>query len=232
MRVAVAGAIDGDIVKFYEEVDKIPGPLDWILCTGNFGVWPDRNRIDKATRLKGKVGDFAKLYVSGWIAPVPLIFVAGSHEDHRWLKHRESRGDLEILPGITYLVQGNKTTIGKDEEILRVTGLGKVYSYKTFNWTRRTRKFYRHYTRNELNRACASGPTDILITHEAPNGISIGGFESKADGIRNLIYATQPKLVIHAAKKNDSYTCVGTQCLALKPGEIRIINYSDGKISI
>lgn len=212
MRVALSGPIDGAIKEFYDKLPEVP----WALCTGDFGVWPDPAKIDRATRRKGGAQDFAYLYLHGFQAPVPTIFVSGTHEDHRWLEQRKGIPEgMEILGEVNWLMNGYKTHIGGHFDTLRVTGLGKVYSEATFNG-KFNRKSYRHYTRRELEKGCASGPTDILLLHEAP-----------AKPIKNLIYATRPKLIVHSDRTYRKYSILDVPTIALPKHTIKIVEYQN-----
>lgn len=209
MKIIVSGPIDGAIKDFYERLPEAP----WVLCTGDFGVWPDPAKIDRATRRKGGTQDFAHLYLQGFQAKIPTLFVAGVHEDHRWLEQRKSIPEgMEVLGEITWLMNGYKTPIGDHYETIRITGLGKVYSEATFNG-KFNRKSYRHYTRRELEKGCASGPTDILLLHEAP-----------AKPVKNLIYATRPKLIVHSDKVYREYEVLGIPAIGLPKQSTKIID--------
>ena len=115
MNIFFAGAINGHLLEFYDNVEKTETLLgvkaDWVLCTGSLGVWPDPRRVDRATSIRG-VGDFPRLYLDQWVAPVASLFIAGPHEDHGWLDWRAKKRDLGILPHLTWLMNGFTTTIG------------------------------------------------------------------------------------------------------------------------
>ena len=182
MKIALVGGIDGQILDFYKHLN----PCDLVLCTGGFGVWPDPNRLDRATKMKSGPGDFHKLYLENWVAPVPTIFVAGAHEDHKWLYYRFKTNQLEVLKNVTWLVNGYCTFFTLGDETVKITGLGKIYGEKTFKG-QFNRKSYRHYTRREVEKACYTGPTDILLLNPTLD----------SPGIKNLLYATNPKLTVY-----------------------------------
>lgn len=183
MKIALVAGIDGQILDFYENLNP---SCDLVLATGGFGVWPDPNRLDKATKQKTGPGDFHKLYINGWVAPVQTIFVAGAHEDHKWLYTRYKMNNLEILPNVTLLLNGYCTIFEKGNEKVKITGLGKIYGEKTFKGEY-NKKSYRHYTRREVEKACYTGPTDILLLNPSLD----------SPGISNIIYATNPKYTVY-----------------------------------
>lgn len=177
MLLSLSGAIDG---KISDAADASKGS-DWVCCAGDFGVWPD------PALATGDPGEFALRYVGTSFEQlrVPILTISGVHDDTKWLDRRVQMTDYaEVLPNVHYLRQGFKTTIGSDAPC-RVTGLGRAYSPSTYEG-RYNRRSHRHYTRHDVERACASGPTDLLVIYE----------QLDSPGIRNIIYATRPKLIL------------------------------------
>ena len=194
MIIFLAGAVYGQINRFYDKVlqleKEIGSEADWVLQTGNFGVYPDPNRVSPTMRKRDNIGDFAKIYVNQESLPRQTLFVPGKHEDHLWIDWRISKRELEVVPNLTLLQNGYKTHIGQGDEDISVVGLGKVYSEKTYRDGRgESRKRLSHYTRTEVERACAQGPTDILLLHEPPLG--------DAKGLKNVCFATRPNIIVH-----------------------------------
>jgi len=63
----------------------------------------------------------------------------------------------------------------------------------------------RHYTRQEFEKACSSGPTDILLFHEKPtNKIT-----------HQIIFATQPKLIVYSSKTLELEKIMGINAIGL-----------------
>lgn len=136
--------------------------------------------------------DFAKAYVGALLlSQIPTLFVAGPHEDHRFLQERIAANNTEVLANVHFLANGFRTTIGWDVP-LRVTGMGKVYSKETYAG-KLGKNSHRHYTRRDIERGCSSGPTDLLVVHDSLD----------SPGIRNLIYATRPKLILTSKHPNQ-----------------------------
>jgi len=207
MKLLLAGEIDGDIVNFYEKI-KVHQP-EWCLCTGSFGTWPDPRRVDRGTRQSVGAGDFASLYVKGFPNAVQTVYVSGVHEDHQWLKQCQAARNMEVLPSVHWLATGYKTNIGNWDENIRITGFGKVYSESTFNGGSGKRS-HRHYTRQEFEKACSSGPTDILLFHEKPtNKVT-----------HQIIFATQPKLIVYSAPSAEVEKIMGISALGLSKAEV------------
>ncbi len=62
MIICAAGDIHGALNRLYEDVlafeEDLGVRFDVVLHVGDFGVWPDANRTDKATRNHDGAGDF------------------------------------------------------------------------------------------------------------------------------------------------------------------------------
>jgi hypothetical protein len=211
MKLLLSGEIDGNIRSFYDKVSNLQA--EWCLCTGSFGAWPDKRTVDRGTRNSVGPGDFASLYVKGFQAPLQTVFVSGVHEDHNWLKKRQVVGDMEVLSGIHWLANGYRTSIGNWDENIRVTGFGKVYSEATFNGIQGKRS-HRHYTQSEFEKACSSGPTDVLLFHERPT----------TKITHRIIFATQPKLIVYSSPRLELETIMGRQAIGLSKSEVYLFD--------
>ena len=127
MRLVLAGPVEGHLKRFYTEISHLKP--NWCVQAGDFGVWTDPERMDRYSRAYGGK-EFASRYVGVDSTPVtlPVLTIAGVHDDNRWLTHRQAVNNTEILPNVHWLAQGYRTTIGFDGPPVRVTGLGRVYS--------------------------------------------------------------------------------------------------------
>jgi hypothetical protein len=232
--IFIAGDTHGNLTRLYDNVlaleQKEGLTADWVLQTGNLGVWPDPNRITRSNRKHGDV-DFFKYYLEGKSVPRPTVFVAGKHEDHRWLNFMLSRGQLEILPNLTWLLNGYQTHIGNGEE-MSLVGLGKAYSPKSYEGPN---KDLSHYTRAEITKACAHGPTDILLCHEAGKGARLGTHTSEAEGINNLCFALRPRVMIHGhfnVSQVYKNPVTETTTISLAFNEVRALCMEENKITL
>jgi hypothetical protein len=218
MKILLSGAIQGNLNSFYAKV-KEQNP-HWVVCSGDYGIFPDPKQMDRASK-KHAANDFAKHYIGVCAAPIniPTLTIAGAHDDNRWLDQRKSSGDTEILSGVHWLAQGYKTTIGWDS-VLRVTGLGRVYSESTYQGVK-TKKSHRHYTRHDIERACSSGPTDLLVIYE----------HLDCPGIRNTIYATRPKLILSAEHPSSKlyWEVQGIPVITLGKFQTKMIEWKEDK---
>jgi hypothetical protein len=163
--------------------------------------------------------------------PYQTVFVQGKHDDHRWLNFMYSRGQLEVMPNLNWLLNGYKTHIGNGADVSLV-GLGKVYSPIAYSGEKRKPGTY---TRGEVERACSQGPTDILITHEAGKGAQIGSHISVAEGINNICYAIRPKIHIHGHynfTKPYANPATSTHTISLAFGSVLALHYDGTKFSL
>jgi hypothetical protein len=224
MKMLFAGAIQGDIQDFQDKAKSVDA--QWIVTPGDFGAWPDPRRMDRAAK-KYCSDEFAKRYVGADPREIrtPVLFTAGVHEDHRFLAERYAADNTEVLSNVHYLANGYRTTIGFeiDQPPCRVTGLGRVYSENSYNGVYGPNS-KRHYTRHQIERACSSGPTDLLLLYD----------HIDAPGLRNLIYATRPKLILNAAHTNrNPYDEVQkTPVITLGRRETRVVQWENGNFNI
>ena len=226
MILYLVGALNGKYATITQKLDPRP---DWILCIGSFGIWPDPQAIDRATKKKG-VGEFPELYFRQTQFPYPTLFVEGTNDDHRWLWNRGLKGNSNVLPNVSHLRNGNTTTIGDAVHTLQILGLGKPYSDK---YTLNTNPWDQSwYTKSEVTTACAAGPIDILLTHEGLHGEQYGKFSCKAQGIQKIIYATRPKLFVHGHFNIfRKYNFLNTECYSLANGQILLAEYDGLKFN-
>lgn len=215
MNICLTFAVQGRLKLLFDSIKKYGLEPHWIVSSGDFGVWPDPARMDRASK-KHASNEFALRYVGADPAPimVPVLTIAGVHDDNRFLQERQAANNTQILENVHWLAQGFRTTIGFEGPPCRVTGFGRAYSEATYNGQYGKRS-NRHYTRRDVERACSSGPTDLLVVYE----------HLDAPGIRNIIYATRPKLICtnkhHNRKVHD--TIQGIPVVSLERGEIRMV---------
>ena len=233
MIIFLAGDLFGRIKYFYNKVLSIENQLgikvDWVLQTGNFGIYPDPARADLHMRNKGAL-DFSELYYQKQEVPRKTLFISGSHEDHQWMNLMRSRGALELLPNLHWLLNGYSTAIGNNENTLRVAGMGKVFSNKSYHLDKRTtKKVHSHYLQREIEQACSGGSCQLLLQHQAGHGERIGSFVSNSEGLSKICFATRPELVIHGSYNvsKDYINKSNVNCVSLAFGEIKVLKYEN-----
>ena len=82
MILCAAGDIHGAMDRMYEDILAFEAALgvrfEWVLHVGDFGVWPDPNRIDKATKKHDGAGDFPTWFAERRAAPRKTLFIKGN----------------------------------------------------------------------------------------------------------------------------------------------------------
>jgi hypothetical protein len=113
MILCAAGDIHGALDRLYEDVLAFEGSLgvrfEWVLHVGDFGVWPDPDRIDGATKRHDGAGDFPAWWAERRAAPRKTVFIKGNHEDFVWL---DAQPGLELLANLFYLRNGSTFDLG------------------------------------------------------------------------------------------------------------------------
>lgn len=105
MILCAAGDTHGGLQQLYDDVLSFEAALH----VGDFGVWPDPDRVDRATRQHDGAGDFPTWHVAGRAVPRKTMFIKGNHEDFVWPDAQEDR---ELLPGLFYLSNGSTFDLG------------------------------------------------------------------------------------------------------------------------
>src|ERR1700722_7556324 len=127
--ICVAGDIHGAMERLYDDVLAFEAALglrfDWVLHVGDFGIWPDPERIDRGTRNHNGAGDFSKWLAAGRPMPRRTVFIKGNHENFAWL---DAQSNSEVLPGLIYLRNGCKIELeGSGRETACVGGIGGCF---------------------------------------------------------------------------------------------------------
>jgi predicted phosphodiesterase len=243
MLICAAGDVHGALSRLYEDVRAFEAFLgvrfDYILQVGDFGVWPDANRVDKATRNHDGAGNFPLWLNEKREVPRPTVFIKGNHEDFVWLDAQE---DDQVLPGLTYLRNGQSVDLRDPRSgTIRVVGVGGCYGPS--NYMRRSDELQgyarRHYTSDEIERAANTESVDIVLTHDAPGGVRFNrhrrgaGYTSDAQGLDVLLNQLRPKVCFfgHHHVRVDAEVagvrCVGLNKVAM-PGNLVAIEIEPG----
>mgnify|MGYP000859459029 CR=1 FL=1 len=232
MILCAAGDIHGAIDRFYADVLAFEAELglrfDHVLHVGDFGIWPDAQRIDKATRNHDGAGDFPAWYAEQRAMPRPTVFIKGNHEDFGWLARRREEGQLEVLPGLTYLPNGEMLELEAAGSRCQVGGIGGCHG--SSDYARKARELrdraQRHFTQDEVERLAAQGQLDILLLHDAPAGVEFAWRRkdgsvwrrvvSEAQGLADVVAATRPLVCFfgHHHSRLD-VSVAGVPCLGL-----------------
>jgi predicted phosphodiesterase len=241
--ICAAGDIHGAMDRLYQDVFKFEAALgvrfDHVLHVGDFGVWPDPSRIDKAARHHDGAGDFPAWLKENRGVPRPTAFIKGNHEDFTWLDAQ----DMEVLPGLTFLRNGHTIDIrNQGAGGLRVGGIGGCYGPS--DYLRRSDRLQgyakRHYTVDEIERLADASSVDIVLTHDAPAGVRFDGhrrraaYVSEAAGLDALLARIRPRVCFfgHHHIRVDAEVS-GVRCIGLNkvgmPGNLVAIEMEPGK---
>lgn len=243
MLICAAGDIHGAINRFYDDVltfeISLGAAFDWVLQVGDFGIWPDLERIDRATRNHDGAGDFSEWLGAMRPAPRRTVFIKGNHEDFTWLG---SQNRPEVLPGLFYLPNGCRMELeGASDCGIRVGGIGGCYGPSDYSRRAKELQGYarRHYTHDEVDRLCGSGTFDLLLTHDAPAGIRFshhrrGSGTSEAAGLDLLLQRAKPLVCFfgHHHARVDA-EIAGVRCIGLNkigyPGYLIAVEIDSGR---
>ncbi len=148
-----------------------------------------------------------------------------------------------MLPGLTYLRNGGTVDIhGQDASALRVGGIGGCYGPSDYRRRSDRLQGYakRHYTSDEIERLADVDGVDIVLTHDAPAGVSFerhrqgAGYTSEAAGLDELLARLRPRVCFfgHHHTRIDAEVS-GVRCIGLnkvaRPGNLVAIDIEPGK---
>ena len=229
-----AGDTHGALDRLYVDVLAFEQALgvafDWVLHVGDFGAWPDPNRVDAATKRHDGAGDFPAWVAERRPTPRPTVFIKGNHEDFAWL---DAQPTSEVLPGLHYLRNGRVHEMVAGDEVLRVGGIGGCHGPSNFERPSSSLQgsAKRHYTRDEIVTLSMRSDLDVVLTHDAPAGVRFErhrrgeGFVSEAAGLDDLLVRTRPRLCFfgHHHTRVDGEVA-GVRCIGLnkvaRPGHL------------
>ncbi len=193
----IAGDVHGAIGLLYEQALKLQAalkePIEAILQVGDLQIYSENSHVDRAVKRHGGPGDFPEWFKEQRRAPIPTYAILGNHDDAGLFYRYAGK---EIIPSLFLLPQGEVVSITIGSRTLRVGALGGNYSPKYFyvapeELSQGKRK---HYTETHIHSLIEKAPFDILLTHEAPDGVVIrDGVDLGRPEIGALIRKTTPR---------------------------------------
>lgn len=242
MIIFMCGELHGRIQEFYDSVLTLEKTLgikaDWLLQVGNFGIYPDPAMASYQAKKNGYTKEFASLYLNSQPVPRNTLFVSGSHEDHRWMNLKASRGEMEILPNLHWLINGYSTVLEDNEDSINILGIGKVFSPAEWSGqpmkSKKVNKRLSRYTRSEVEKACSQGPVDLVLAHQSPAGQQFAQKVSDSQGLIKALYATRAKFLVHGCynfSKEYYIKTTGTTALSLRNMEIVPYEYHNKRFT-
>lgn len=226
MICAVFGDTHGNINLMFEKAqaweDRTGISIDVVIQVGDFGVWPNPESVDPASRKHAikeglpPAGDFISYAKGEARVTKPLYFIRGNHEDQLFLRAYERiqqalypedylTRTIEICPGMHYIPDGHIVKIGDAS----FGAWGGNFAKKTWErgleyWAPELNgRRLNHMTRDVFERLIRE-KFDVLLTHDAPIGSGVVGAvgiklpEEEMTGagcvpIKELIDVVQPR---------------------------------------
>ncbi len=248
MILCVAGDVHGKIRLLYENVRNFESYLGvrfaGLLQVGDFGIWPDADKVDRATRNHGGAGDFPEMFARSEGVSLPTVFIKGNHEDFEFLREVESFPPQPVLPKLYYLPNGQVSDCVFDDGQVRVGGVGGCYAFSSDDDPEEgdgaSPSRYRSAEIESIRDRVVTG-IDVLLLHDAPDGIQVGegasSYHTRGPGLRRLVAEVRPKVCFfghHHVLLRASISGVTTTGLNLigRPGHLAAWDTRDGLLGL
>jgi predicted phosphohydrolase len=218
MILCAAGDAHGALAALYRDVYDFAQHLrvtfTAVLHVGDFGIWPNPDKVDKATRKHDGAGDFPAWIKNKTKAPVKTVFIKGNHEDFDWL---DVQPTSEISPNLFYLKNGTTIDLDTRHETIRIGGVGGCYGPSDYEKKTLFGQQRSHYTKAEIENLRHRKNVDILLTHDAPNGVELQPNRlSNAAGLDDLVASVKPQVCFFGHHHRRITTIVNrVQCYGL-----------------
>ncbi|CUS23668.1 LAQU0S11e01574g1_1 [Lachancea quebecensis] len=185
LRIAVQGCAHGELVNIYNYVTRqyASEMPDLLIVLGDFQSLRDDNDMDSIAvpdKYK-KLGDFPKYFSGELEAPLLTLFIGGNHENMRGLAELPQGGF--VAKNIYYMGYSGSVMI----QGVRISGLSGIYKSHDFErpratlsqintegWERHVRNMY-HVRKADVLPLFMLTQTDIMLSHDWPNGIAHHG---------------------------------------------------------
>ncbi len=188
LRVAIFADVHGklllpfQLVHYYQTLTG--NTIDFILQCGDLGIFPHKDKLDKATLRHAKHDRDELGFMDSFIRPnakiqtfletlnIPLIGVRGNHEDHEFLDQLEKQSStpyfaVDVYQKIFVCQSGKPFILDNGTDSLSVVGIGRIGDEK-----RRTNaKFIQDYERKNIHTLIkesqkTNGEFDVLLSHD------------------------------------------------------------------
>ena len=213
--IVFVGDVHGNHDRMVEEVRTweraAERSTDLIVSVGDFQALRDEHdmRCMTCPTKHMHLGDFPAYHRGERRFPATVLFIGGNHEAYNWLDQMPAGGP--VGPDCQYIGR-----VGVVERFgLRIGGLTGIYSAEAFVSgrqsvdydnprvieNRRRKKRSTYYERREVETLAASGPIDVLVTHEWPEGLARLATPGTTDGrpgagigvLRALLQTLKPR---------------------------------------
>lgn len=177
VKVAIEGCCHGELNTIYNSLEA---DTELLIICGDFQAL--RNEADLATinvpRKYLRLGDFHQYYLGQKTASVLTIFIGGNHECLLYLRELQYGG--WVAPNIYYLGAFGVVWYRG----LRISGLSGIWNFRSFAscltsdapeyslpYLETTIKSIYHVAPKDYLKFLLSGPSDIAISHDWPQGV-------------------------------------------------------------
>lgn len=193
MIIAVFSDVHGRILQCFKLCESWENEnnekIDLILQAGDLGIFPNLERLDKATKKyamkdEEEIGFYHDFYQNPECAEgvlkkpgCNLVFVRGNHEDHDFLDFLEAKHIDAIFPVDPYnrifcLKSGLVYTFSNGYEKIRILGIGRIGEIK-----KRKPPYNKYIQEFERQRILSLREDfDILLTHDSAKDFVTQGF--------------------------------------------------------
>ncbi|WP_222916259.1 metallophosphoesterase [Natrinema sp. SYSU A 869] len=147
--------------------------------------------------------------------PAPTWFIAGNNEDFDVIEALRAGNDPAETNNVHLLASTAATVDG-----LRVAGLSGNFAPTRYDRSRDdlVGERRRHFTREDIERAAELEDIDVLLTHEAPNGLLSYGYDPGCEYVDDLLETISPELCLvgHHHRHREA-EIAGTRVVSLAP---------------
>ena len=249
MILCAAGDVHGKIHLLYENIRRFEAHLGvtfaGVLQVGDLGIWPYADRVDRATRNHGGAGDFPEMWSSFEPVPLTTVFIKGNHEDFEFLGESERFPHRPMLPNLYYLPNGQVSDYVFGGGRGRVGGVGGCYAFSSDDdpeeSDRASPYCYRSSEIDSLRDRAGINGIDVLLLHDAPDGIRVGeggsSYDTRGPGLRRLVAEASPKICFfghhHAALRAtiSGVTTIGLNLVG-RPGHLAAWDTDEGLLGL
>jgi hypothetical protein len=186
MNIAIFADVHGRILLAFKVVERFQREtgqsIDLILQCGDMGIFPNIERLDKATRRIAEADATELGFATYFTHPTAeaeevldqlacnMICVRGNHEDHQYLDDLEKQSESSIFPIDCYrrvwcMKTGELHRFADQDTELSLLGIGRVGAPDSETEPDRD-KYIQKYEQERL--AAITAPSwDVLLTHDA-----------------------------------------------------------------
>jgi len=188
MIIVIFGDIHGKFLLLAKLVDKLQEKrnikIDLILQCGDAAIFPDINKLDRASKKHAGFDDNELGFSQYLTKQKPsefetimkekikgnIICVRGNHEDHNYLDSLENKSSEPIFPVDVYkrvyvLKTGERYNFTSNNESVKILGIGRIGQGRNKSES----KYIQEYEKEKLKKYLKlNGLVDILITHDSP----------------------------------------------------------------